>query len=92
MQFIPTSWEIFRADGNGDGRSDPHNMYDATLAAADHLCGTGLESEAGFRSALLRYNRSTAYGSDVIRFSELYRSLLIFTPDNQPVRPIQPAS
>ncbi|NNF54578.1 MAG: hypothetical protein HKN03_09065 [Acidimicrobiales bacterium] len=91
MQFIPTSWELFRADGNGDGHRDPHNMYDATLAAADHLCGSGLDSEAGFRSALLRYNRSTAYGSDVIRFSDLYGSLLIFAPadesagQNQPV-------
>ena len=90
MQFIPTSWEIFRADGNGDGRSDPHNMYDATLAAADHLCGTGLESEAGFRAALLRYNRSTAYGSDVIRFSELYASLLVFAPESGAAEPIQP--
>lgn len=90
MQFIPTSWEIFRADGNGDGRSDPHNMYDATLAAADHLCGTGLESEAGFRAALLRYNRSTAYGSDVIRFSELYGSLLVLAPDIEEAEPIQP--
>ncbi len=80
MQFIPTSWEQFAADGNNDGRRDPHNLYDAALAAADHLCGAGLDTEAGFRSALLRYNRSTTYGSDVIRFSDFYNRIISIDP------------
>ncbi|MGI9610422.1 MAG: lytic murein transglycosylase [Acidimicrobiia bacterium] len=72
MQFIPTSWAIFAADGNQDGRKDPHNLYDAALAAADHLCGDGLDSVDRFRTALLGYNRSVQYGHDVIRFSDTY--------------------
>ncbi|MFW2383270.1 MAG: lytic murein transglycosylase, partial [Acidimicrobiales bacterium] len=72
MQFIPTSWAIFAADGNNDGYKDPHNLYDAALAAADHLCGEGLDSVDRFRTALLGYNRSVKYGYDVIRFSETY--------------------
>jgi len=79
MQFIPTSWSIFAADGNGDGVEDPHNLYDAALAAADHLCGSGLDDAGRFRTALLGYNRSTRYGSDVIRFSEAYRALADIT-------------
>ena len=38
MQFIPTSWQTLGRDGNGDGVSDPQNMYDAALAAAGLLC------------------------------------------------------
>jgi membrane-bound lytic murein transglycosylase B len=72
MQFIPTSWAIFAADGDSDGQQDPHNLYDAALAAADHLCGVGLDSGDRFRQALLGYNRSSQYGSDVIRFAASY--------------------
>lgn len=74
MQFIPTSWAIFAADGNSDGQQDPHNLYDAALAAADHLCGDGLDSDDRFRQALLGYNRSSQYGSDVMRFAAGYAS------------------
>lgn len=75
MQFIPSSWAIFAADGNGDRIADPNNLYDAALAAADHLCGSGLEDPVRFAQALLGYNRSRQYGSDVARFSALYASM-----------------
>ncbi|OEV19807.1 hypothetical protein AN219_27625, partial [Streptomyces nanshensis] len=26
MQFIPGTWRSWGADGNGDGRKDPHNI------------------------------------------------------------------
>ena len=38
MQFIPGSWRSLGRDGNGDGRADPSNIYDAALAAAGLLC------------------------------------------------------
>ncbi len=74
MQFIPTSWSIFAADGNDDGVEDPHNLYDAALAAADHLCGDGLDASDQFRAALLGYNRSSRYGYHVMSFSDGYAS------------------
>ncbi|WP_051063664.1 C40 family peptidase [Nocardiopsis halophila] len=40
MQFIPDSWARFGQDGNGDGKKDPQNVFDATLATAAHLCGS----------------------------------------------------
>ncbi len=40
MQFIPSSWALFGRDGNGDGQVDIDNLYDATAAAAGHLCSS----------------------------------------------------
>jgi membrane-bound lytic murein transglycosylase B len=90
MQFIPTSWAIFAADGNSDGRKDPHNLYDAALAAADHLCGDGLDSADRFQQALMGYNRSARYGFDVMRFADAYAGISDIAtpwdvePDDQP--------
>ncbi len=74
MQFIPTSWELYGADGNGDGTHDPHNMYDAALAASNHLCGSRsqLSDSANFTAALLGYNRSTSYGVSVKAHAAAY--------------------
>jgi hypothetical protein len=33
MQFLPSSWEAFGVDGNGDGTKDPYNAWDAIFAA-----------------------------------------------------------
>lgn len=62
MQFLPGTWRGFARDGNGDGTSDPHNVYDATVAAAAYLCeGDGLDSAVGLRRALLSYNNAERY-------------------------------
>ena len=78
MQFIPGSWAAYGVDGNRDRKVDPHNLYDATLAAARHLCGSNrnLLEPLNYTSALLGYNRSVEYGRTVAEFSEKYRSLL----------------
>ncbi len=80
MQFIPSSWAVYGADGNGDGRKDPNNLYDAALAAADHLCGIELDQTSRFQRALLGYNRSARYGSDVMAFSRNYAELADIAP------------
>ncbi|MGW5350375.1 lytic murein transglycosylase [Streptomyces sp. NPDC004031] len=63
MQFIPSTWEHWGADGNGDGRDDPNNIYDAALAAAHYLCADGrdLAVPAQMDRAILGYNHSQAY-------------------------------
>ncbi len=82
MQFIPSSWAIYGRDGDGDGEEDPHNLYDAALAAALHLCGTtgGLSSEDRFTRALLGYNRSISYGLTVKGHAEEYRERVTLVP------------
>jgi hypothetical protein len=63
MQFIPSTWRGWASDGNGDGRADPENVYDASLAAGRYLCAGGrdLSTDAGIDAAILSYNNSTSY-------------------------------
>jgi membrane-bound lytic murein transglycosylase B len=74
MQFIPTTWTAYGADGNNDGRTDPFNIYDATLAAARYLCAAGgnLRTASGQTRAVLTYNQSSAYLADVLGLEATY--------------------
>ncbi len=82
MQFIPGSWKIYGLDGNEDGTADPHNLYDAALAAAEHLCRghSGLQNDGAIRQSLLGYNRSAVYGSDVMAARRRYESAVDLVP------------
>ncbi|MEV6177730.1 lytic transglycosylase domain-containing protein [Streptomyces sp. NPDC052016] len=63
MQFIPSTWAVWGADGNGDGRADPNNVHDAALAAGRYLCSgdRDLSDPADLDRAILGYNHSRAY-------------------------------
>ncbi|MFJ9148159.1 lytic transglycosylase domain-containing protein [Streptomyces sp. NPDC102270] len=63
MQFIPSTWARWGMDGNGDGRADPGNVFDAALAAGRYLCAGGrdLSDPAALDRAVLGYNHSQAY-------------------------------
>ena len=88
MQFIPSTWAIYRRDGNGDGVADPHNLYDAALAAATFLCSSGksLGDVTALREAYLAYNRSATYGTTALANVELYRKLVFPSPPKEPSR------
>jgi hypothetical protein len=68
MQFIPSTWNTWGADGNGDGIADPNNIYDAALAAGHYLCADGrdLSNSTDLDRAILGYNHSQAY-LDLVR-------------------------
>ncbi|GAB2915995.1 hypothetical protein GCM10027047_12250 [Rhodococcus aerolatus] len=74
MQFIPGTWAVYGADGNGDGVVDPNNVYDASLGAGRYLCSGGLDvaDPAQARTAVYRYNNSDAYVSNVLAWSAAY--------------------
>jgi membrane-bound lytic murein transglycosylase B len=79
MQFIPSTWAPYAADGNGDGVADPQNLYDAARAAATYLCTAGgdLSTPAGIDRAIFAYNHSDAYVAKVLGFTREYLGLLV---------------
>ncbi|GAB3835320.1 lytic transglycosylase domain-containing protein [Kribbella italica] len=87
MQFIPGTWKGFGADGNGDGVKNPHNVFDASRAAADYLCSANadLSSPPGLVEAVLRYNHSMDYVSTVLRWMKSYSNSTITTPNDDGV-------
>ncbi|MFI7669579.1 lytic murein transglycosylase [Nocardia sp. NPDC049526] len=74
MQFLPSTWVAWGSDGDGDGYADPNNVFDAALAAGRYLCagGTDLRDPDLELHAVLRYNNSMSYASDVLRWSAFY--------------------
>ncbi|MBM7771834.1 hypothetical protein JOD54_002038 [Actinokineospora baliensis] len=74
MQFIPSTWKGYASDGNGDGQTDPNNIYDATLGAGKYLCSGGLDmANAQQRAtAVFRYNHSDSYVRTVLIWADAY--------------------
>jgi membrane-bound lytic murein transglycosylase B len=62
LQFIPSTWETWASDGDGDGRRDPHDLDDAAYAAARYLCAGGgdLTTAVGWTAAVFSYNHARA--------------------------------
>ncbi|OZE98026.1 murein transglycosylase [Rhodococcus sp. 14-2686-1-2] len=86
MQFLPETWNRYKADGNGDGISDPQNLYDAALATGDYLCdgGLNLRDLGQTTKAILRYNNSMAYVANVLAWSTGYATGIVPTSDQLP--------
>ncbi|MFD4142658.1 lytic transglycosylase domain-containing protein [Streptomyces sp. NPDC058572] len=84
MQFIPSTWALWGADGNGDGRSDPGNVFDAALTAGRYLCAGGrdLSDGADLDRAILGYNHSGAYLRTVKAWFAYYLEGLRVVPDH----------
>jgi Transglycosylase SLT domain len=65
MQFIPSTWRSYGADGNGDGKIDINNIYDESLAAGRYLCVAAgaltLSTKEGVTKAILAYNPNQEY-------------------------------
>ena len=76
MQFLPSSWETYGVDANGDGFKDPYNPADAIFAAARYL--KAADGDADIRGAVYSYNHSQAYVASVL----LRAQLLGGTPPN----------
>ncbi len=76
MQFLPSSWETYGVDANGDGFKDPYNPADAIFAAARYLKAAG--GDVDIRGAVYSYNHSQAYVASVL----LRAQLLGGTPPN----------
>ncbi|GGO81531.1 lytic transglycosylase domain-containing protein [Wenjunlia tyrosinilytica] len=84
MQFIPSTWATWGTDGNGDGKSDPNNVFDAALAAGHYLCAGGrdLSNPDHMAGAILGYNHSYDYLHTVRTWYEYFRTGHHTVPDN----------
>ncbi|MFI0819322.1 lytic transglycosylase domain-containing protein [Streptomyces sp. NPDC021098] len=89
MQFIPSTWANWSQDGNGDGSSDPNNIYDAALAAGYYLCANNrdLSVQKDINAAILGYNHSQEYLNTVLSWFEYYKSGTHEVPDGTGVLP-----
>ena len=73
MQFLPSSWEAFGLDANGDGRKDPYNPVDAICAAAHYLKLAGGNED--LYQAIFAYNHADWYVQEVLLYARAYGSL-----------------
>lgn len=74
MQFIPSTWRTWAADGDRDGVANPQDIDDAALAAARYLCAGSrdLSTGEGWWAAVLSYNHSDAYVEKVFAAADRY--------------------
>jgi len=72
MQFMPSTWERWGVDANGDGVADPWNAEDAVTAAARYLAATGGQTDIS--SAVFSYNHAQWYVDEVLQLAQLFRS------------------
>ncbi|MEV4731268.1 lytic murein transglycosylase [Saccharopolyspora sp. NPDC049426] len=82
MQFIPSTWRKFAADGNQDGVENPHNVPDAAAASGTYLCSGGedLNDPRALAAAVFRYNHSESYVRTVLVWADAYRRGVTPTP------------
>uniref|UniRef100_A0AAU2JT99 Lytic transglycosylase n=1 Tax=Streptomyces sp. NBC_00049 TaxID=2903617 RepID=A0AAU2JT99_9ACTN len=75
MQFIPSTWATWGADGSGDQKRDPNNIYDAALGAGLYLCAgdRDLSVSAKLDQAILSYNNSREYVNTVLGYMRQYQ-------------------
>jgi len=73
MQFIPSSWEAYGVDANGDGRKDPYNPVDAICAAARYLKAAGGTED--LYNAIFAYNHADWYVQEVLLYARAYGKL-----------------
>ncbi|HEX5714360.1 MAG TPA: lytic murein transglycosylase [Solirubrobacterales bacterium] len=73
MQFLPSSWEAFGVDANGDSRKDPYNPVDAICAAANYLKLAG--GNENLYDAIFAYNHADWYVQEVLLYARAYGKL-----------------
>ena len=73
MQFMPATWRAYGVDGNGDGRADPYNPFDAIFAAARYLSAAGYGND--MRAAIFAYNHADWYVRSVLLRARLLAAL-----------------
>jgi hypothetical protein len=69
MQFIPSSWQTYGVDANGDNIKDPYNPVDAIFAAARYL--KAADGDKNLNKAIFAYNHADWYVQSVLLRAKL---------------------
>ena len=72
MQFMPSTWERWGLDGDGDGIANPWSPEDAIPAAARYLAASG--GQADISRAIFSYNHAQWYVDEVQQLSQLFNA------------------
>ena len=70
MQFMPSTWDRWGLDANGDGVADPWNPQDAIYAAARYLAAAGGSQDIS--RAVLAYNHAQWYVDEVLQLANTF--------------------
>jgi soluble lytic murein transglycosylase-like protein len=73
MQFIPSTWQGYGVDANGDGVRDPYNPEDAIYAAANYLSAAGMPADT--YGAIYAYNHADWYVAEVLANAACYSGI-----------------
>jgi hypothetical protein len=78
MLLTPADWTVVGVDGDTDGKRNPQDLDDASLALAVLLCppGEDLRTTAGKRAALRRINDTPDFVRAVLEVNAAYRRQL----------------
>jgi hypothetical protein len=69
MQFLPSTWQRWAVDANGDGVADPYNPVDAIFTAARYLHAAG--ASTNLSQAIFAYNHADWYVQSVLLRAKL---------------------
>ncbi len=73
MQFMPSTWDVYGVDANGDGKADPWDAEDAIFAAARYLRAAGMPEDP--EGAIFAYNHADWYVADVLSRAACFSGL-----------------
>jgi hypothetical protein len=74
MQFLPSTWDAYGIDGDGDGKADIMNPHDAVPSAAGYLCRFGAQrGPEGLYDAIFAYNHADWYVQKVLGIAAQYK-------------------
>ncbi|MFA1545667.1 lytic transglycosylase domain-containing protein [Actinomadura chokoriensis] len=73
MQFMPATWKAYGVDGDGDGKADITNPFDAIPGAAKYLCANGAgRGGKQLYNAVWHYNHADWYVQKVLSLAKAY--------------------
>lgn len=97
MQLPAAVWEQYAADGNADGRTDPQNVFDQSLAAGHWMCANeaNLREPEGRARAIALFDPRPEYRVNVEAWSAAYEkgaatSPGVIAPPPMPTTTVRP--